>query len=157
MKGHKILFYIGIVIMIGALTGCLKVKEEIKNIEHLHFSYSEGYMMNAYSVYTLDLKDNVYTVTIKPTGVPEEKKKTYIIGKEKVTKLEEMLNDTNLYKWNGFKKSDKNVLDGDSFSFNLKFDEKKHIDASGYMMWPTDYVNIKALIVNWFNEINTDK
>ena len=157
MKGYKKLFYIGILIMIGALSGCLKKKIQIKDIEYLHFTYSEGYMANAYSVYTLELKNEKYTVTIKPTGIPDEEKKTYTIEKGKVKELENALNGTQLYTWNGFNKVDKGVLDGDSFSLNLKYNEGNSITASGYMRWPTDYGTIKQLIVNWFNDIALEK
>ena len=157
MKGKILLFFIGVVIMIGALTGCLKQKKDIKDIEILHFSYSVGYMMNAYCKYTLDLKDDVYTATIKPNGIPDEEKRTYEVDKDKVVELANRLNETKIYLWDGFKKSDRNVMDGDSFSFYLRFGDKEKIDASGYMMWPTDYAQIKGVIEGWFAEIDLGK
>ena len=44
----------------------------IESLKSLHFSYSNGYMMNAYTTYDISLEDDTYYVTIKPYGIPEE-------------------------------------------------------------------------------------
>ena len=161
MKGYKKLLYIGVlIIMIGALTGCFKKKIEIKNITHIYFTFSNGYAMNSYTRYNMNYKDGEYKVEIKQYGEPEENLRTYTIKKEKVEELEKKLNETNIYKWDGFKKSDKNVLDGDSFSFGMwlgEGKEKKTIDAQGYMKWPVDYGSIKGILCDWFNSIDVDR
>ena len=58
-------------------------------------------------------------------------------------KLINVLNEYNVAKWDGFHKSDQNVLDGDSFSFSMYTLEDRYISASGYMSWPENYRNIE--------------
>ena len=161
MKGYKKLLYIGaLIIMIGCLTGCFKRKIEIKNITHVYFTFSNGYAMNSYTRYTLNYKDGKYEAEIKQYGEPEENLRKYTVEKKKVEELEKNLNETNIYKWKGFDKNDKNVLDGDSFSFNMwlgEGKEKKEIDAHGYMKWPVDYANIKGIICDWFDSIDVER
>ena len=139
MKGYKKLLYIGVlIIMVGCLTGCFKRKIG----------------------YTLNYKDGKYEAEIKQYGEPEENLRKYTIEKKKVEELEKSLNETNIYKWKGFDKNDKNVLDGDSFSFNMwlgEGKEKKEIDAHGYMKWPVDYANIKGIICDWFDSIDVER
>ena len=38
------------------------------------------------------------------------------------------------------------VLDGDSFSINIKYSGDKRVDASGYMMWPKNYREVKQFL-----------
>ena len=57
----------------------------------------------------------------------------------------------------GVKVSDKNVLDGSSFSISINFGEDKNISAHGYMMYPSGYREKTDSIKLWFFEIDKDK
>lgn len=118
-------------------------EKKIENINHLRFSYSTGYHMNAYVIYEIDLVDGKYIAKIKPTDIEEEKTKEIEISKEKVKELEKELNKYHVSRWDGFNKSDKNVLDGDSFSISIRMNNDNNISASGYMMWPNNYREVK--------------
>ena len=65
----------------------------------------------------------------------------------------------NVNKWDGFNKSDKNVLDGNSFSFSYSNTDNKSIEAHGYMKWPNNYREfrdeIKALYEKEFENEKT--
>lgn len=115
------------------------------NIKHIHFSYSTGNMMYANVSYDIDLEKEGYVATIKPNGVSDEAAKKVKLDKKTMEKLVNELNKYNITSWNGFKKSDKNVLDGDSFSLSIGTKDDKWIEASGYMKWPKNYSEVKGV------------
>lgn len=138
--GVLLLIVIALVIVLLLLP---KLKEKkIENITHLRFSYSTGYHKNAYAFYEIDLKDNKYILKVKPSDISEEDTKEIELTKEKVKEIENKLNEYHVSRWNGFSKSDKNVLDGDSFSMSIKSSDQD-ISANGYMMWPNNYREVR--------------
>ncbi len=152
---------IGIVIIIGVvLVICLINKKkdpvesskEIKNLKNLHYSYSVGYAMYAYNNYDIKCEESC-TITIKPNGYPDEEAKTYPISDEMIEEVLNVLNKYKVSKWDGFKKSDQNVLDGNSFSFSLDTKDGDSISASGYMMWPDNYRNVKSELEEIFESL----
>ena len=70
-------------------------------------------------------------------------KKEYELSKEEVNTVIKKLNEYKIISWNGFRKTDKYVLDGNSFSMYIIYDGDKTISASGYMMWPNNYRNVR--------------
>lgn len=147
-------------IVLGIIsTGCTSSKKikSIKNIKNFSFSYSNGYAMYAYTNYELKYKNNTYTVSIKPNGISDDEKYDVNIDSSFAKKVEDVLNKYNVVRWNGFNKSDQNVLDGDSFSMNIKYNDNDHVSANGYMMWPENYTNVKSELDNLFMEIYKEK
>ena len=71
-------------------------------------------------------------------------------------RIEKVLKDNHVEKWNGFNKNDKNVLDGDSFSMSITTREGEEIDAHGYMKWPTNYGEVKTELDKIFEDIRKD-
>ena len=130
-------FVIGVIFMFG------NKKLKIDNIKSLHFSYSNGYMMDAYTTYDITLEDNKYYVTIKPYGIPEEESQKIELNNDQIEKIISILNEYEVYKWNNFHESDKYVLDGDSFSFSMYTLDDKYISASGYMRYPKNYGEVE--------------
>ena len=125
-------------------------KKELKDLRNLKFHYTSGYAIYAYTNYEINYDDK-YTITIKPYGIPDEEAKTYDISEEEIEKILEILNKYDVKKWDGFRKSDKNVLDGDSFSFSARFEDGTSISASGYVSYPTNYSNVKKELIEIFN------
>jgi hypothetical protein len=158
MKGYIKILYIGVlIVMVCLLTGCFKKKIRVENLKSFHYSYSVGYYMNASYSYDIEKKDDKYIVSIKDAGMPEEKARKYTVEKGKIQQFESLLNEIEIYRWNGFQKSDKNVLDGNSFSLSIWLENKENISASGYMMWPSHYTEKKAVIENWFFKIDKNR
>lgn len=124
--------------------------QKIGSIKTFHFTYTNGYAANAFTYYDIRLKDGNYKAYIKLNGVPAEEAVEIEMTKEQVQKVEEILNKYKVYKWNGFDKTDKDVLDGDSFSLNLSMENGKSIGASGYMAWPDNYREVKAELSTFF-------
>ena len=125
--------------------------EEIKDIKTLHYSYSVGYAMYSNCSYELKCEDDKCTIEIKPNGFPEEDARTYDVDDNSMKEIINILNKYEVSKWDGFRESDQNVLDGDSFSFILDTKDGKHISASGYMMWPDNYREVKTELKEVFD------
>ena len=153
-----VLFLLLITILVVLVFVLPKVIEgkKIENIKHLYFTYTSGYDMNSYATYTLDCTDECI-LKAKQLGVPDEEIIEVEIPKEKVEEIANKLNEYHVSRWNGFSKSDKYVLDGDSFSFNLDYNDNDKISAHGYMMWPNNYSDVKSYLVNTFNEYIKEK
>ena len=130
---------IGVIVMFG-----IKKPKKIETIKYLNFGYSTGTMMNAYVSYNLEFKDNKYKASIKPNMISDEDKKITVMTKKDVEKIIEILDKYEVYKWDGFKKSNSNVLDGDSFNLAVRYNDDKSISASGYMMWPKNYREVQG-------------
>ena len=130
---------IGVIVMFG-----IKKPKKIETIKYLNFGYSTGTMMNAYVSYNIEYKENEYKVSIKPNMVSDEDKKIIIMTKKDVKRIIDILNKYTVYKWDGFRKSDHNVLDGDSFNLTVRYNDDKSISASGYMMWPKNYREVQG-------------
>lgn len=127
------------------------------NIKHIHFSYSTGNMMYANVQYDIDYKDNKYIATIKPDRSAEEASIKVELNDKQMKELVDKLNEYNITSWNGFKKSDKNVLDGDSFSLSIETKDEKWIDASGYMKWPKNYSEVKGVFDSMIGSLSKVK
>ena len=125
-------------------------KIEIKNLNHFVFSYDVNNMMNGDVSYKFDKKESQYFVEIKPYEVDDDDTMVIEVNKEIQAELEKILIQYEVGKWNGFKKSDKNVLDGHSFSLAARMDEDIWIEASGYMKWPKNYREVKEKLDNLF-------
>lgn len=138
-----IILLIPIIIILYILLKIKRKPVEIENIKYLHFGYSTGTMINAYVSYDLSYKDGKYIVKIKPNGKSEEEVKEIEITKKEVKKIEEIVEKYEVYKWDGFNKSDPNVLDGNSFNMSITLKEGKIISASGYMKYPNNYREVK--------------
>ena len=150
-----LLLIIALVVLVFVLPKVFEEKK-IENIKHLYFTYTNGYAMYSYATYTLDCNDKCI-LKVKPDGVSEEETKEVEIPKEKIEEIANKLNEYHVSKWNGFNKNDKYVLDGDSFSFNLDYNDTDEVSAHGYMMWPNNYSNVKSYLINEFNEYIKEK
>ena len=137
---------LGVILMFNAKP------KEIESFKSMHLGYSNGWSIYANINYEVLNKDDGYYVTIKPYGVPDDEKQTVKLTDEQVKELLEILNKYEVRKWNGFHKTDRNVLDGDSFSFSL-YTEDDEISASGYMRWPKNYSEVRSALYDLFNPL----
>ncbi len=157
---NKVFAIIILIILIIVLTSVIifyltrkKIVLTKDNINHIHFSYSTGNMMYANVSYDIDLKKEGYVATIKPNGVSDEAAKKVNIDKKTMEELVDKLNKYNITSWNGFKKSDKNVLDGNSFSLSIETKNGEWVEASGYMMWPKNYSEVKGVFDSMIGDL----
>ena len=140
------------------LNGCINKNIEIENTKKFKFSYSVGNYMYSDYCYELELNsEDKYIISYKPVGISDENKFQKEITKEQVLELEEILKRNKISKWNGFKKADKNVLDGYSFDLHYRKQNDENIDASGYMKYPKGYKEFKNDIINFYTNIFKDE
>ena len=122
------------------------------SVEEFNFFYTRGYAYNADIRYRFyhDVKDNEYVIVKKPYGKSEEESLKIEVSEEFQKKLVELLNKYKVSSWDGFNESDKDVLDGDSFSLTVIYNLGK-VHASGYMSWPKNYSDFKKEIIALFD------
>ena len=147
---------LGIIIGIGGLgimilPNILKKEVKITSIQEFRFFYTQGYSINAEVIYSLKCNDTC-EIEIKPYLEEPEKTHKIIVEKDFKEKLESILRTYHVGRWNGFNKNNPYVLDGDSFSMNITFQDGTNIFASGYMEWPKQYRKVKEEIDALFNE-----
>ena len=137
-------------------------KEElgVDNLKSFSLSYTSGYMMNSDTRYRLTYRDGEYIANIKPRLKDDEEGLEIAVNKEMMEEVSKILIKYDVGKWNGFDKVDKDVLDGNSFSFIVVLNDDKVIKASGYMKWPNNYREvvgeIEPLFMNIYNK-NSDE
>lgn len=143
MKNKLIVLILIVLVIILIISLVLRKKVEIKDIDYFSFSYTNGYAINSNVLYELNYKDYKYIAIIKPNEVSEEDKKTVVVKEDTIKRIEDVLKKYNVQNWNNFSKFDKNVLDGDSFTLNIKLKNGQTISANGYMKWPKNYNEVK--------------
>lgn len=60
-------------------------------------------------------------------------------GEELYTEVLNILNENKVYKWDGFRKSARNVLDGYMFTFEARVNNDEKIYANGSNAYPKNY------------------
>ena len=126
---------------------------KIGEIEYFHFGYNSGSMVNASVSYTLNLKDGVYTASVKPLYEPEEATKTVTVDDSFARELERLLVQYKVGKWNGFHKFNKMVMDGSNFGLSVIMTDGTSLDAHGYMKWPKNYSEVRNGIEALFGRL----
>ena len=132
----KHLIIIGIIIVSVFLFFFLKKEKNITNINKVYFTYSTGNYMNA--------------------SVSYEDAREYVVDKKILKEIEIILKQYHVAIWDNFHKYDKNVLDGNSFSFRVCFENNQEIEANGYMKWPKNYQEVKKELNEIFSNYMRD-
>ncbi len=152
----KIIILCIVVVIVGVVSFLVlnnKTKEiEIvsSNIKRFHFGYSTGYMRYSYTNYDLTVEDNKIITKIKPDGVSDEEALEIEVERSFLEQLTNILNKYQVSKWNGFKGYDENVMDGNSFSLSIDLTSSEDIYATGYMVWPKNYREVRNELDNLF-------
>ena len=137
-----------------------KKTAKVGSIQSFNYFYTSGYAMNADIRYKFlyDAKDNKYLITKKGLYKDEDNSKTIEVDKEFYDKLESIIKKYNVNSWDGFSGSNKDVLDGDSFSLYIQYNIGS-VSASGYMKWPKNYREFKSEIMELYDPyfVNYDK
>lgn len=155
MKMKYVVIILVVLLALGLLIFILcnkKEKEKIKSISSLSFFYTNGYAINTDIRYEIDCKDKCIAI-IKQYGKSEEETIEVEIDDETLNKIIDLFNEYDVIKWDGFSGTDSGVLDGDSFSMHFTYNTDKRVSASGYMMWPKNYREIKDGLDEIFNDL----
>ena len=145
MKKYLITLFISLLII-----GCGKKEDDSKGITELSkldLNYSTGTHVNAWVSYNINCVDKCI-LTIKPNNIDEGDKQEVELDKKTINKIIDILNKYDVVNWDGFNKTDNNVLDGNSFHMNLTIQNNENISAFGYMMYPNNYNDVKKELDN---------
>ena len=136
-------------IMIIVITGCGKTKGIDSEITS--FSYNYGGFNDGYYNYNMTLsKEEVIYIATGSNGVNLSINKT--INKAVLVDLAKLINDNNIYEWNGFNKED-NVSDGYSFELKVYYKNGEVIIANGYNKYPDNYDASHKALTNFLSSI----
>ena len=124
----------------------------IYQINNLDYFYTSGYGLNEDVSYKINCDDNCILI-IKEYGKDETDAITIKLTDKDMDEFESILNKNLILSWKGFSKSDKNVLDGDSFTFHLRYNDDEKLSASGYMMYPNNYKSFKTEFETYVNKL----
>ena len=108
-----------------------------KNIE-IRFTYSS---MIKPVVYEITINNDVATLETSSFDEIIDKRD---LSREEVDIIKQALIEGDVISWDGFYKSDPDVLDGASFSLILKIDDR-NISAHGDNSWPNNYHKFRDL------------
>lgn len=130
---------VGLIVAVVLLSGRRSKAVDIKEIKSFAFGYTCGNTIYANVRYSLTLENGEYVATMKPAHVPEEEMLTFVVTKDFVEELEAFLVENEVGKWNGFDKSNTNVMDGDGFELYINTQDGTSLRAHGYMATPKNY------------------
>ena len=102
------------------------------------FSYEYGSYFPGYFQYDIVKDNGRYQLSIqgyndKAVNVSKQ------ISVSDVDRLAKIINQYQIYQWNGFNQEDKGVMDGDGFTLHIVYEDGSIIDAHGYMKYPNNY------------------
>ena len=117
--------------------------KQIKDITRMELRYTYGNNRGAYVQYILMKGEDGYGVSVKVRNMPEEDRTEFEVSREDVLRIEELLNKYKAGRWDGFSKSNKHVLDGNSFEFSVKTSSGVKVSARGYMSYPANYKAVR--------------
>ena len=137
-----------LIIMIIVITGCGKTKGI--NSEITSFSYNYGDFDGFYNYHMTLSKEEVIYIASGSNGVNLNINKT--IDKSKLKELAKIINDNNIYEWNGFDKKS-NVTDGYSFELKVYYENGEVIIANGYQEYPDNYNAAHKALTDFLSSI----
>lgn len=152
MKSNIFIVIIYFIVSLFTSREVINNYEDINKINSFEFGYTEGYGINTNVRYTMKC-DKKCILKVKPYGVDENKATKKELSSKDINSFINILNKYNVLSWDGFNKSDKDVLDGDSFHLYVTYNDYRNISASGYMMYPNNYRDFKNDINDLINEL----
>lgn len=136
--------------VIFTITGCGKKTEYTGNI--ISFKYYYGSYNSGYYEYNINVEDDKVIFIAKGyNGVALAVNKE--IDSDYLKKLSDLINDNKLYEWDGFDRSDKDILDGYGFTLEVNYNDNTSLKANGYMKYPKNYNEIHPILSEFLKTI----
>ena len=98
-----------------------------------------GTMLPVGDEYKLALQDGTWVASHNRSEGFKDNISEAEVDETFVNDLKEVLTTNKTHRWDGFKKSNKHVDDGDRFEFDMYFSDGTTIHASGYMSYPKNF------------------
>ncbi len=133
---------------------------DFSGINYFSYRYCSGLANHLGVSFKLELKDEVYTATVKPKDELFSKSKEFIVDEAFVEELTKLLEKNNVQDWNGFdKKNDHNIADGNWFNLEIKTNNEDTVIAKGYMGTPANHDKVAEQLEELFMSLysTTDK
>ena len=125
----------------------------VKDIISFKFRYTYNNSKDGFVEYIILKGDNEHGASVKLRNESAEERREFPVRSEDVLRLEEILNRYKVGKWDGFHKSNKYVLDGNSCSMYVKTKDGTHIEANGYMRYPAKYKEVRQELDGLFEDL----
>ena len=116
------------------------------------FYYNIGSGLGGYCSYTVEDKNNTVLYTKNCVGI-EDADEEREIDRSYLEEIKKIINENKVYKWDGFNKSNNNVMDGSSFDLKVHYSNGQSIDAHGYMKYPSNYKEVKEKLLDYFEKM----
>ena len=130
-----------ICIIILALLLCAPAMAEA--LTYCWFSFG-GYLPS--QTYEVTLEEGIYRLE-RDDGASCQ------LEEEAFNNLLSIIDNNDLYAWDGFNESEQYVLDGEGFSLDISFSDGRHIHAHGDNRFPEGYDAVKNEMVKLFDAI----
>ncbi len=131
-----------------------EVTMKLSGIRHFLLEDHSGRYGAFRNSYEVNAGEDGVEVRLRLEGASEEEAVVIRTDEAFLKRLEELLNEHRVDKWNGFDKNNKRVLDGDSFSLSIRMENGKELDARGYAVWPKNYKEVLEAVEKLFMELN---
>lgn len=129
------------------MNGMHNTESEITNLKYEFGSYNGGYYK-----YEISKEDDIWILKATGSnGIKLNVKKEIDIND--INNIQNIILKYNVIDWNGFNKSDKNVLDGYGFSLLINYSNEMKITVKGYMKYPKNYSDFEKEIHEYITEI----
>ena len=154
---------LGIVLLMGLCTFVgikyfpWEPKMNLSGLKKMWYSEGDGGWSYGYH-YDLKEKEGTYLLTFEQS-FPDPYKKEKNLTADEVKKLEEVIYNGAFSQRNGFEKDNTDVLDGSSWSLNIRYQDGEQISAHGYESYPDDFWKKIPLLTSCLEEFlkNTEK
>ena len=132
-----------ICIIILALLLCAPAMAEDAALTYCWFSFG-GYLPS--QTYEVTMEEGIYRLE-RDDGASCQ------LEEEAFNNLLSIIDNNDLYAWDGFNESEQYVLDGEGFSLDISFSDGRHIHAHGDNRFPEGYDAVKNEMVKLFDAI----
>ena len=134
--------------------GCIAKTNNTKDnnvITYFKYSYCGG--EGILYTYEIQKTENKILFT-KSLFIGKEYKYEKEINKNILDNIKTIISDYEVFKWNGFDKSDDRIMDRDDFNLNVTHEDGTIIKANGYMKYPDGYDYSSKFLIDYLESIN---
>ena len=132
--------------------------KQIKDIVRFDLRYTYGCSRDAFVQYIVLKGGDTYGVSVKLRGDDADNRVEFEVGSNEIMKLAEICNRYKVTKWDGFHKSNRLVLDGNSFGLVIEAQDGVKVEAQGYMRYPNGYRmfrdEVDAMFEDWYRGLD---
>ncbi len=130
---------------------CFGCSKEI-NSDITSFNFGRDFGLGGYYHYQIRVEDDKVIFTKEAIGMTTENIEKEITKKD-LKEIQKIINEQEIYKWNGFDKTDENVLDGSGFTLSVNYSNGENIEAHGYMRYPKNFKEASDVLLEYLETL----